>query len=391
MALYRRLVFLLTPPAITLVGHVYVAWQLMSASPNTTVRLLIAVLMALMYLGITAGFLIRHDKSTPFNDTVLWISFSLLGLFSWLFVLTVLRDLLLLLVSLFALFFSPPPALQESISTGGTWLILLISLAATVIGFFNARRIPKVVPVDIYLDNFPAELEGLSLAQITDLHIGPTIKKDFVEKIVRTTNALQADAIVLTGDLVDGDVPGLAAHTAALSLLRAPLGVYAVTGNHEYYSGAEQWVQEYRRLGLSVLENEHVVLKVKEHKIILAGVTDFDAQRFDKNKASDPQAALFGAPSDAAARILLAHQPRSMWAAAAAGFDLQLSGHTHGGQFWPWGYFVRLQQPLVAGLHQFQNLKVYISQGTGYWGPPMRIRAQSEISHIRLWAKNSAA
>lgn len=386
MAIYRRLVFLLTPPAITLVGHIYVAWRLMGAWSTPHAHLIIGALVALMYLGITAGFLVRHDKSTPFTDAVLWFSFSLLGLFSWLFVLTVLRDALLLSVQLYALFFPTPQAILPTVTLYSAWFVLWISVLATAVGFFNARRVPKVVSVEVVIDSLPAELDGFSLAQITDLHIGPTIKKDFVQKIVQATNQLQAEVIVLTGDLIDGDVVGLRPHTQELSLLRAPFGVYAVTGNHEYYSGAQQWIEEYRRLGFTVLLNEHVLLEKKEHTLLLAGVTDYDAERFDAAQASDPQAALRGAPDRVAAKLLLAHQPRSMWAAAQAGFDLQLSGHTHGGQFWPWGHFVRLQQPLVAGLHQFEKLQIYISQGTGYWGPPMRIRAQSEITHISLRA-----
>src|SRR5690606_9127634 len=141
--------------------------------------------------------------------------------------------------------------------------------------------------------------------------------------------------IMLTGDLVDGDVDRLAPHVAPLAALRAPHGVYAVTGNHEYYSGAEQWVNAYRALGMKVLMNQHEVLELAGERLVIAGVTDFTAAHFIASHASNPRLALRGAPANAALRILLAHQPRSAIAAAEAGFDLQLSGHTHGGQFWP--------------------------------------------------------
>jgi predicted MPP superfamily phosphohydrolase len=135
-----------------------------------------------------------------------------------------------------------------------------------------------------------------------------------------------------------------------------------------------------------VLQNEHVVLTHREARLVIAGVTDFSAHHFDPAQRSDPSAALQGAPKDAAVRILLAHQPRSAPAAASAGFDLQLSGHTHGGQFWPWNLFVRFQQPFTAGLDRLGKLWVYTSRGTGYWGPPKRFGAPSEITRIRLVA-----
>jgi uncharacterized protein len=137
-------------------------------------------------------------------------------------------------------------------------------------------------------------------------------------------------------------------------------------------------------LGLTVLMNQHVVLQHGANQLLVAGVADHGAHHFDAKHRSDPQAALLGAPLAATVRVLLAHQPRSADAAEKAGFDLQLSGHTHGGQFWPWNHFVRLQQPFTAGLHKWKNLWVYTSRGTGYWGPPKRLGAPSEITHLRL-------
>ncbi len=183
-------------------------------------------------------------------------------------------------------------------------------------------------------------------------------------------NGLQADLIAVTGDLVDGSVPDLAPHIAPLGRLRARHGAFLVTGNHEYYSGEGPWTAEFRRLGLQVLLNEHVMVQHGGAPVVVAGVTDYSSQHFNPEQRSDPVAALAGAPDNAAAKILLAHQPRSAAAASSAGFDLQLSGHTHGGQFWPWTAFVRFQQPFTAGLHRLNHLWVYISRGTGHWRPP---------------------
>ena len=176
----------------------------------------------------------------------------------------------------------------------------------------------------------------------------------------------------------------LAHHVAPLAALQSRHGTFFVTGNHEYYSGADAWVVELRRLGLRVLMNEHVLLQHGGGSLALAGVADFGAHHFDEAHRSDPQAAIAGAPDEVFLRVLLAHQPRSAAAAAQAGFHLQLSGHTHGGQFLPWNWLVRLQQPFTAGLNRWQGLWVYTSRGTGYWGPPKRLGAPSEITHLRL-------
>lgn len=384
MSFYRRLSFMLTPPAILLVGHFYLAQRLAWALPNVYWQTLCLTFIIFMYVGITLGFLIRHDRSTPVNDVILWLAFSFLGLFSWLFVLSLLRDLLLFVFWGLHRWFHLSFATEGEIKMFTAIGVVFISLVALLVGYFNARRTPPIVQINIPIVHLPSELENFTIAQITDLHIGPTIKRPFVEKVVQATNALNADVIALTGDLIDGDVLGLREHTQPLTNLKAPLGVFAVTGNHEYYSGATQWVEEYRQLGLQVLQNEHVVLTVNQQQIVLGGVTDYDAGRFNASEASDPAQAIKNSPPNVAVKILLAHQPRSMWAAEKAGFNVQLSGHTHGGQFWPWGYFVRLQQPVVAGLHKHKNLFVYTSRGTGYWGPPMRIWANSEITLIRL-------
>jgi predicted MPP superfamily phosphohydrolase len=232
--------------------------------------------------------------------------------------------------------------------------------------------------------DLPLALHGFSIAQISDVHVGPTIKRGFVEGIVRRVNELKADLIAVTGDLVDGSVQQLSAHTAPLAGLTARHGAYFVTGNHEYYSGERAWTEEIRRLGLRVLKNEHVVLKHDGASLILAGVTDYSAHHFDPAQRSDPAAALRGAPIDAGAKVLLAHQPSSAMAAANAGYDVQISGHTHGGQFWPWNLFVHFFQPFSSGLHRLKDLWIYVSRGTGYWGPPNRFGVPSEITRIRL-------
>lgn len=306
-----------------------------------------------------------------------------LGAFSSFFVLTLLRDAALLLLALADLAWPQllPAAAIERWSAGA---VALGALGATLVGAWNARRTAAIVDVEVPIAGLPPALYGFTIAQISDVHVGPTIRAPYLQAIVERVNRLEADMVAVTGDLVDGSVAELAEHIAPLARLRSRHGSFFVTGNHEYYSGAQGWIAELRRLQVRVLMNEHVLLQHDEAQLVVAGVADHGAHHFDPSHRSDPAAAIAGAPAQVVVRVLLAHQPRSAPAAAAAGFQLQLSGHTHGGQFWPWNHFVRLQQPFTAGLHRLADLWVYVSRGTGYWGPPKRFGAPSEITRLRL-------
>jgi len=333
--------------------------------------------LLLSTLLVPVGLLSSSLRRRRWSEQLTWIGLLAMGLFSSLLVLTFLRDLFLLLAVVAG-------AGSVMLNYYSALAVPLLALAVTIIGFVNARRVARVVRIDVPIDGLPAALHGYAIAQISDIHVGPTIKRPYLDAIVERVNGLGADAIAVTGDLVDGSVARLSAHTQPLARLAAPDGAFFVTGNHEYYSGAEQWIAEVRRLGLRVLMNEHVIRRRGTASLMIAGVTDYTAHLFDPTQKSDPRRAAAGAPDGVAVRILLAHQPRSAPAAADAGFDLQLSGHTHGGQFFPWNLFVPLQQPFVAGLNRLRSLWVYTSRGTGYWGPPKRFGAPSEITLLRL-------
>ena len=365
--------------------HAYVALRLipdLAAFPAAGF-LLAAVLLASTLL-IPMGLMARRIARPPLADRLSWAGLLCMGLFSTLMVLTLLRDAALGL--LWAVDFLAPGGLALAWwRTVSAQAVPLLGGLSALLGFLNARRTAAVVRVDVPIPGLPPAWQGFTVAQISDVHVGPTIRQRYVRRIVDRVNTLQADVVAITGDLVDGRVNELAAQVAPLADLRSRHGTFFVTGNHEYYSGAPAWIDELRRLGLTVLLNEHVVIAASDagRPLVLAGVTDFSAGHFDPAHRSDPVRALAGAPPDAV-RLLLAHQPRSAAAAADAGFDLQLSGHTHGGQFYPWNLFVRFQQPFTAGLHRWGTLWVYTSRGTGYWGPPNRFGSPSEITCLRL-------
>ncbi|MBE0625183.1 MAG: metallophosphoesterase [Burkholderiales bacterium] len=379
--------FIVTATALIGGLHAYMGARILPALDAGTAGTALGMgLLALSTLLIPAGLaarLLNGRTPEPVATGLAWTGLIAAGYASSLLVLTVLRDLVLL--PAMALLDYATVLLMERYSA---WGIVWLSLAFSAIGLLNARRAPGIVEVTIPLPNLPAALDGFRIAQISDIHVGPTIKRAFLERIVARVNSLDAQLVAITGDLVDGSVHELAAHTNVLQELRSTHGSFFVTGNHEYYCGADDWVKELRRLGICVLQNEHVVLQHEGASLLVAGVTDYSAHHFDERQRSNPLAALEGAP-DAAARILLAHQPRSAAAAEAAGFHLQLSGHTHGGQFFPWNFFVRLQQPYTAGLHRLKKLWVYTSRGSGYWGPPKRLGAAAEITLLRLVASGS--
>jgi predicted MPP superfamily phosphohydrolase len=373
---------------VTLIAllHLYVGARLLPDLPIGLLgRVLGALAICASFALIITGARARGRQDSPFAAHLAWLGSLDGGFFSSLAVLTVMRDLFLGPAVLLA---SHGEALV--LKTASAVAVPLLAVIATVIGFIDARRRPRVVEVLVPLAELAPALRGFTIAQISDVHIGPTIKREFLRRIVEIVNSLDVDLIAITGDLVDGSVEQLAEHVEPLRGLHARHGTYFVTGNHEYYSGAPAWITELRRLGLRVLLNEHVVLDHGGSGILIAGVTDYSAHHFEPSHRSDPEAALAGAPVSLRPRVLLAHQPRTAAAAADAGFDLQLSGHTHGGQFWPWNLFVRLQQPFTAGLHRLGRLWVYTSRGSGYWGPPKRLGVPSEIARVRLVAASGS-
>ena len=271
----------------------------------------------------------------------------------------------------------------------------LAGVGAAATGLFAVRqglRDVAVTEVDVRLKRLPASHHGITIVQLTDVHVGPTIGRAFVERIVDQVNALTPDIVAITGDLVDGSVEALWDAVSPLGRIRAKHGIFFVTGNHEYFSGVGPWVEALGRLGIRVLGNERISIggDGKDTGFDLAGVHDISGGRMDPLHPSDPEAALRGRDPDREV-VLLAHQPKSVTEAARLGVGLQLSGHTHGGQLWPFGFFVQLAQPFVTGLHRVGETQIYVSPGTGYWGPPMRLGTRAEIARIRLLRDEASA
>jgi predicted MPP superfamily phosphohydrolase len=372
--------------------HALIGWRVTPGlfAVYAPLALAFGVLLVLSAALVPMGLVARRVTKPPVSEVLTWMGLLCMGLFSTLLVLTVLREgVLLVVLALNALW--PDTLAMAALTTHTALALPVVGVLITALGFWNARRTASVVHIDVPITNLPAVLQGFTVAQISDVHVGPTIKSGYLQRIVDQVNSLNADMVAITGDLVDGSVRELGAHVAPLATLSSTHGTFFVTGNHEYYSGAHSWIDALRALGIQVLMNEHVVLHHNSDSqdperavLVVAGVTDFTAHLFDESHRSNPAEALLDAPPLTLFKLLLAHQPRSAPAAAAAGFDLQLSGHTHGGQFWPWMYFVKLQQPFTAGLHKLESLWVYTSRGTGYWGPPKRFGAPSEITCLRL-------
>lgn len=372
--------FILKLLAVGLFLHGYVGLRLIPALALPSVWQLAGYLALIVsFVFICLAFLRQRTAQGTWADILSWAGFLALGAFSFLLVGTFIRDTGLCLVWLL----QGLDPVSAGLVQGSAGAVVILALVASLAAVFNARRLARVKAVEIALPGLPPSLDGLTIVQLSDIHVGPTIKRGYVQGIVDAANALQPDIIALTGDLVDGQTDVLAPHVAPLAGLRARDGVFMVTGNHEYYSGADAWVAAFRGLGMTVLMNEYALIRRGADLLALAGVTDYGGGAFDPTHRSDPAAAATGIPENAV-RILLAHQPRSAAAAERAGFRLQLSGHTHGGQFVPWNLFVPMQQPFVAGLKRVGTLQLYISRGTGYWGPPMRLGAPSEITRIRL-------
>jgi predicted MPP superfamily phosphohydrolase len=359
-------------------------------------RRIATILLVAAALTIPAALLVSRLRGTPLTRLVPWIAFVWLGV-AFLLLSALLAIDLFRLVASAALQArewlwpadAPPadPARRQFVAraVAGTTLAVVATAAGAAIR--SAEGPAEIVEVPVRLPRLPRALDGLSIVQITDLHVGPTIRQREVDRVIEQANALHPDVVAITGDLVDGTVPELGAIVGRLARLRARYGVHFVTGNHEYFSGVDEWLRFLPGLGIRVLRNERVSIGDAGASLDLAGVDDWHAGRYGNGHGYDLGKALAGRDPERA-MVLLAHQPLGVEPGIREGVGLQLSGHTHGGQIFPFNLAVHAAFRYVRGLYRVDGGPghVYVSKGTGYWGPPMRLGSPAEIARITLVA-----
>lgn len=311
----------------------------------------------------------ESGEATAFERVALGIAYSGAGLLSFVLVLSLARDLL-------CLFWPPRTALGSVSVLGGSLLGLL--MGAWIAHFELRLKRTRIQVSGLACGNPRATLK---IAQITDLHVGPTIRKKFVDSVVKLANEAEPDLIVLTGDLADGMVGELLSETAPLAGLKAKHGKYYVPGNHEFYWDGPGWIERMRALGITPLINRHEVVQTELGAVSIAGVPDPAGAMIGFEKP-DFVKAIAGTPSGL--RIVLCHQPQFASQAEAAGFDLMISGHTHGGQFFPWTLIAAWVHRFNVGLGRLSRMQIYVSPGTGYWGPPVRLGSPPEVALLEI-------
>ena len=372
--------------------HGYVAWRIIPTlgfSSSQTILAYTAVFI-LSLLPILPIVLRMSGNESKLIDKFSFVGYTSLGFFTLSFFIFVAKDLVFQLIALLGHIINEDNPFDNSkrdfIKKSINISMITLAGSATVYGFYSARKGPFIIKHDIYIKNLPEAFENFSIAQISDLHVGPTIKRPYVEDVLEKISHLNPDLIAVTGDLVDGSVKYLKSELQPLKDMIAPYGTFFVTGNHEYYSGVDLWLDETDRLGMKNLINSNELISRSGDQIAIAGITDLKAHQIKPAHRSDTGLALLSVP-DTITKIVLAHQPNSIHSVHEIGADLQLSGHTHGGQFWPFTYLTKIVNPYIAGFYDHYGTQIYVNRGTGYWGPPLRIGVPAEITLIRLKKK----
>jgi len=383
------IVFALLMTAVLGLGHYYLWRRLVRDAllPKRAHQILTGLLLILLAVQPLTLVLMRALPPHALRPLA-YLTFGWMGLMSTFFALLCLSDLGRQLGKLGQRIFprpsswapSPDPARRRALGRLFAGGIALGGTSLGAVGVAQAQGF-RIARIDIPLAKLPAAFDGFTILQMSDIHVGPTLGRPFVETLVNMANAERPDLVAITGDLVDGSVAHLARHTEPLRQLSAPYGTLFVTGNHEYYSGADEWIEELERLGIVVLRNDAKRIEAQGESFLLAGVTDYRADRY--GDAPDLKRALRHRRPDEEV-VLLAHQPRAFPEAAEHDIGLQLSGHTHGGQFWPWNWVIHLIEPVVSGWAQLKRTQIYVNSGTGYWGPPMRVGTRAEITVVTL-------
>jgi uncharacterized protein len=394
------ILFVLTALSI-LAGMHYYLWVRLVRDPGLPEpwRRIATLAIALAAVALPAVMIVARRSSEPLAKAVPFLAFAWMGMLFLLFSALLAIDLARLAgfgaSALADLFRGAPdrpadPERRQFLARAVAGSAVVVAGGTGAFAFRSATGPAEIEEVPVRLARLPPALSGLTIAQITDLHVGPTIGEKEVRRVVAQTNAIRPDLIAITGDLVDGDVETLGRAVAELADLRARHGVFFVTGNHDHYSGAEEWVAYLRGLGIRVLRNERVVIGDRGPggaTIDLAGVDDYGSRSRRRSGGGDVDGALAGRDPDRSL-VLLAHQPRGVGEAVRAGVELQVSGHTHGGQIFPFNFLVAATYPYIRGLYPHRedgkSGQIYVSRGTGYWGPPMRLGSPPEITKLVL-------
>ncbi len=373
VAVVAALLALLTLALLTLALH-----RRLAVAPGWPrgVRLTSAALLGLTWLLTLTAFAMQSGALDPRRGR--WVAWA--GL-TWLVVAWyLLMGVAVLGIACLAVRLVRRPDLRRTLLRVGTPLVVVAAVGATGYGVSEASQ-PSVTPVTVTSPDLPAGLDGLRIVLVTDLHAGPIREASFTRRVVDLVNAQRPDVVVLGGDLVDGRGAQVGEVLAPLADLRAPLGVYAVSGNHEFISQeADAWLTRWETLSIRVLRNEHVRIERGGASLTVAGVHDPTGRGTD---ASDAARALQGV-DPAGFTLFVAHQPKTAENVQGRGVDLQLSGHTHGGQVWPFRYLVPLPQPVLDGLATVGDVPVLTSRGVGAWGPPVRVLAPPEVPVVTL-------
>jgi hypothetical protein len=344
----------------------------------------------ILFILMISWLLFYHYKPGLVDDrrflVLVWLGSFTMGFWTTFMMLSIPIDLFFLmhyLLSLFIKSYSYSAQNIHHLNQNINYGILVFSVCLTLWGLFEALREPRIKEITIPVADLSAELNNLKIAQICDLHVGTTIREGFVKKVVNQTNATHPDIIVITGDLADAKADAISKHLQPLAELKSRFGVYYVTGNHEYYWGIQEWIDKVKNLGFVPLINENKIIDVNGVSILIAGITDHIGGQFLKTHQPDIQKA---AANDQKTefKIMLAHRPDVYLATERLGFDLQLSGHTHAGQFFPFNLLLPLVYQYYRRLNQHGKLFLYVNPGTGYWGPANRVGVPAEITLLKL-------
>lgn len=339
-------------------------------------------------VSLPMAFFARYALDPGAAGPLSWLGYTWLGLMFYLAVFLVPSELLRSAGWMRRRWLRSPafdPERRRALQRLGAGAATAMAAGVTGYGVSEVARPVRVVRVRVPIRDLPPQFEGFRIAQLSDVHIGSILRREWLTEVVETVNSLKADMVAITGDLVDGKVAQLAPELAPLGALRSVHGTYFCSGNHELYSGAEPWMAHLPTLGVKPLRNARVTLERGAARLTVAGIEDLQAATFPGALAPDLDGALSGYTRDKdGPLVLLAHQPKAIRGAVAHGVDLQLSGHTHGGQLVPFNWLVYLDQPYIAGLHTKGDTQVYVSRGTGFWGPPLRVGAPAEITELTL-------